>query len=1320
MNAAPRSPSRTLQQYLRRIHRRVQVRTVSRGFGASILTALLLTLVCVFVANRYAFSDTSIFSARTILAGSLIAVLLRTLIWPLRRLGEKSAAGEAERSVPAFDGRIETFADQTSAAAQRGAPANPFLELLAEDTLRIADATPAEHVVGAQRVLAFAAVGLLSLFTLLWLGTSGPGYWGYGASQLWTGWIAPQEAPLYQIIVQPGDATVRQGADLTVSADIVGLETSSAQIFVLYAGGVDWEQAPMRRQLEGSGFEFLFAGVREPFRYYVSAAGIRGAEFDVDVVEMPVIQNLKLTYHYPQWTGMKSVTEDPGGDIIAVAGTEVEVEIETDKPLEDGVILIDGERVSKLTPDALSSSGRIVIRQDGQYSIAAMYGGEAVRLSEEYFITLIPDRKPEITHLRPGRDSQATNIEEVVIEVEGRDDFGVTSLDLYYSINGDEMQKVSLSPARGGKKLRGEHTLYLEEMGLPAASLTMEQTPDPEKKGSQTPPAPATLTLPVTFPAQGLVPGDVIAYYAAASDHRLTAKTDMYFLEVRPYDRSFTQSQAGGGGGGGEEGPGQNEISKRQKEILAATWNLIKKSDDAKSQIERKEIRENAIVLSDIQLTLRDQARTLVQRTKARELTGSDAMIQSFIRNLEKAAEYMQPAADHLAAVRLQKALSPAQKALQQVLRAEAIFRDIQLRFSRGGGGGGGQAQLDLAEMFELEMDLHKNQYETGGGAPGQQQEREVDELMEKLRELARRQQKLAERRREHLQATFAERWQQEMLRREAEELKRKLEQLQRREQAAQREQQQSGQQQGEQQQSGQQQGGQQQGQQQAGQRGGSPSSGRGAGGGGRQDKLENIIRTLEQATREMRSSPPHPGGGSRQTQDAASAQRAQERLESALKELAGQRRRRNSAALSDLASRAEKLAAEQRAIAGRLQEDLTRAVEQRDKAAEPGKPSPRLRSTLTRGETRELAARKKAMQAELEAIERKTQETIRRLSEGQSEAGRKLREALGDLQEAEVATRLRVVAEYIRRGLAPHTVQSEGVVTRSLNQFEKQLRQAERLASAAGESSEQGLDRSLSRLESLRRRLEQSARMGQGRSPRPDPGQQASGQQGETPGGQNGQQPGSNGQQQLAQAGQQQGQNGQQQGQNGQQRGQGQGQGQQPGQQGPSSQPGQGQQGSSSGQSGQQEVNSRGQRGGPQRTAGGASNFGQPGSLGSLGLWDQKTLREVEQTLRRTLDQIPELTQDLRRRGVDPLDLAELRKFTQGLANSRFAGNPQLLSREYRKMLSMLEQLELQVRRQVEERQGGQVRATIAQPVPEEYREAVAEYFRRLSKGRP
>jgi hypothetical protein len=49
--------------------------------------------------------------------------------------------------------------------------------------------------------------------------------------------------------------------------------------------------------------------------------------------------------------------------------------------------------------------------------------------------------------------------------------------------------------------------------------------------------------------------------------------------------------------------------------------------------------------------------------------------------------------------------------------------------------------------------------------------------------------------------------------------------------------------------------------------------------------------------------------------------------------------------------------------------------------------------------------------------------------------------------------------------------------------------------------------------------------------------------------------------------------------------------------------------------------------------------------------------------------------------------------------------------------MLAMLEQLELQVRRQVEEDSGGQVRSIVADPVPEQYREAVAEYFRKLSQ---
>ena len=221
MYPAPSSPTWSLQEYVRRVQRRLQARTASRGIGLTIGVALALTVLCVAIANEFAFSDSSVIGGRMILFGSIIAVIVLALWRPLRNLGIKKAVGHAEQEVPAFDGRIETFIDQ-SREAGAGAPANPMLDLLAEDTLMVAETAPVEHVVGWQRMVAFMTLAGASFFALIWLGTSGPGYWGYGTSRLWGGWLETQETLFYELRVQPGDATVRLGADLTMSAEVVG------------------------------------------------------------------------------------------------------------------------------------------------------------------------------------------------------------------------------------------------------------------------------------------------------------------------------------------------------------------------------------------------------------------------------------------------------------------------------------------------------------------------------------------------------------------------------------------------------------------------------------------------------------------------------------------------------------------------------------------------------------------------------------------------------------------------------------------------------------------------------------------------------------------------------------------------------------------------------------------------------------------------------------------------------------------------------------------------------------------------------------------
>src|SRR5438270_6022038 len=101
------------------------------------------------------------------------------------------------------------------------------------------------------------------------------------------------------------------------------------------------------------------------------------------------------------------------------------------------------------------------------------------------------------------------------------------------------------------------------------------------------------------------------------------------------------------------------------------------------------------------------------------------------------------------------------------LLEVEPQQFEVAYRQQAGGGGGGG-AGRDLDSLFDLELDMEKNQYETGAqAASSDQRSKEIDDALQKLEQLARRQQELAERQRQNKDAP-QQRWQQEMLRREA------------------------------------------------------------------------------------------------------------------------------------------------------------------------------------------------------------------------------------------------------------------------------------------------------------------------------------------------------------------------------------------------------------------------------------------------------------------------------------------------------------------------------------------------------------------------
>src|SRR6185369_14956985 len=410
---------------------------------------------------------------------------------------------------------------------------------------------------------------------------------------------------------------------------LVGFQAPEVRLMARYKSSAKWEQANMLPRANDSSYEYLFAAVPEPVEYYVEAAGVKSKTYKLDVIDLAGVKNIKVTYHYPSWLGKRDDVENPGGDLRAVVKTVAELEVETDRPLKNGIIeLNDGTQIDLEAKQGNILMAKVPIEKDGAYHFAAAENGENVRITQDYFIEAKVDEAPSVKITHPGADAKVSPIEEVTITVQGSDDFGLQSMDLHYSVNGQPEKVLPLLNAKGSPTGEGKVVLNLEDFKL--------------------------------------VPGDVVSMYATANDARTKTVGDITFIEAQPYERNFSQSQQQGGGGGGGGGGQQNDpsqITQREKEIIAATHNFNRGGKDAQANA------ENAQYLSEVQAKLKEQAESMAKRTTARELSTENQDFQSFTKEMEAAAAEMTPAASKLTNQKWADALEPENKALQHLSR---------------------------------------------------------------------------------------------------------------------------------------------------------------------------------------------------------------------------------------------------------------------------------------------------------------------------------------------------------------------------------------------------------------------------------------------------------------------------------------------------------------------------------------------------------------------------------------------------------------------------------------------------------------------------
>src|SRR5215468_1057611 len=960
------------------VRKRRNLLIVLRGMAITIAATAALLVITGLAAYRFRLSVVALVSLRIFAVLGVTAAVYFALVRPLRRrASDAQLARLVEEKHPGVEDRFVS-AIEFSGEEMRAAFSPVIVDRLVEDADRHARDVSVDEIVPRKRFWQFGGAAAASLALFIAALIFGPKEITMGIAQI----IMPQTqvaaTNALKFEVKPGTARVPKGSDQKISAKLINFNSEQTKVFTRKAGASDaqWVGQLMEPAKNNNEFQFFIFNIQDDTEYWVESNGVKSEVFKLTVADLPYVKRIDQTQNFPAFTGLAPKTIEDAPNVSVLAGTTVKLLARlTGKAKSARIVLRDGGKIEMEKAGETDFAASMIVNKDNTYHIeVTSVEGDVYNGSNEYDIALLEDRPPTVSFEKPGRDTRATSIEEVFTQAKAEDDYGVLSLDLYYAVNGGEEKKVDLQKLKGesAREMTGAHTFFLEEFGLE--------------------------------------PGDLISYYAKARDAHKETTSDIYFIEVKPFEKEFRQAQQQGDGQGGEQ---QEGLTKRQKEIIAATFRVNR--DEATYPEKEKEDNYNTIALA--QEKLHEDAIGLVERIKRRmgDGLGQNQDFAKLVEHVTQASKEMEPAIKELKSRKAKEAMPPEQRALKELQRADAIFREIQVSFNQSGQGQNSQQAEELADLFELEMDKRKNQYETLNRERQQQSQQQDDESKRKLEELAQRMQREIEQQQQRMQQPRNQsgggggRQQQQMIE-EARKAARELERLSRER---------------------------------------------------RDPQMQDLANRMNQAADEMQRAQ-NAAQNNKEQESLARNLRAMRQIEDAQRQLNRLSQSRGGQSIQDLKQRA--------AQAAQRQNEITKDVEDLARRARSGDSS-------VNNSKQQLSERKGELSNEVGNLERDIDQAARGLSQEQQAAANKLREAASGLRQNRVQDRIRYTQQLMEMNQFDDARRGDQTVQQNLGQLEQQLAEAEKNAQrkGAGGETEDALERTrklADNIESMRRQL--------------------------------------------------------------------------------------------------------------------------------------------------------------------------------------------------------------------------------------------------------
>ena len=526
-------------------------------------------------------------------------------------------------------------------------------------------------------------------------------------NRLLSPWEKTEPVFTTKLTVEPGNARILRGRSLAINLEVTGKAADKARL-VYTKGDPTVEAEPQRQEIdmmriegEKRKFGYEIFNINENMEYHVAANETESERYTVEVFDMPKLTAIEIAYTYPEYTQLKPIIQQGEGNIRAVAGSQAEVRITTNKAIQSATLTVDAQdSTPMLISDGRTLTTTLDVLNDGKYTVKLLcVDGFNNQTPIEYTITAIPDESPEIVIKEPGRDTKATKLEEVRVLAEATDDYGVENMTLMYSIGSGEPQELEAETVEVKEKkiISGAYVFYLEELDVE--------------------------------------PGELISYYAQATDNNTrtgpgTSTSELYFIEIRPFNERYMQMDAEGQQT--PEGQPFPNLIADQRTIIKNTWKHIHSRPSPMTEDYQSAVKQIGVE--------QDQLKDKTQRV-ADELSMSmrDANVDpEMLMNLEGSVAKMGEASDELFAIKPKEALPHEQDALELLTKAMMELDKVLTQMRAGGN----QA---AADNMEMDMEDLQDAIEQDENELDEQMREQTQELLDQARDMLTQQEQLTE-----------------------------------------------------------------------------------------------------------------------------------------------------------------------------------------------------------------------------------------------------------------------------------------------------------------------------------------------------------------------------------------------------------------------------------------------------------------------------------------------------------------------------------------------------------------------------------------------